>query len=606
MFDLESGLSENQTNPVKEAQTESELINQPVADETLIHETEEVNENYSQLSKQELLQILIDFENEEIGAVKHKVLVIKDAYENLISAEREIALSKFIEEGGMKEDFKQEGSDLDEKFFASVRKFNKRKAAHFELLEKERLQNLKTKQGILSEMKNLIQNEENMQHAFEKFHDLQATWRNTGAVPAANVNDLWQTYKLFTDKFYELIKRNRELQELDYKKNLEAKLILCEKAEELLLEPSLNKSLIALKQLQDLWRETGPVSREKKNEMWERFKAASDKVYERRREFFESLKSKQAVSLEAKKDLIAKVEQLLREEILKAADWLEKTKALAEIQNAWKKTGYADKKSNDELWASFRKLCEEFFNRKNEFFHHLKKKYAGKQQQKTELCIQAEALRESEDWRKATDELKRLQQQWKDIGYSGEKKNDLWDRFRTACDGFFKRKAEHYASIEAEQKKNLEIKTQLVDEAEKFIPSENAEEAVEQIKNFQRRWSEAGPVPFAKKDELQKRFREAIDKHFKKINPSGGHRASGSKQFTPRPGNEKNDLKYRMNQLNSEVNTLENNLGFFAKSKNAESLKKEFEEKINRAKEEIKKLKQQLNDIDKPVQNSGN
>ncbi len=605
MFESESGLSEHETSPLKEVLTEKELIDQPSAEIPLEHEADLVIDNYSQYSKKELLEILINFNNEDVNTVRQKVVAVKEAFENLIAAANEAALSQFIEEGGTKEDFKYAGEEVDESFFTALRKFNKRKAAHFELVEKERNQNLKIKQNILVEMKNLIQNEENMQHAFEKFHDLQATWRNTGAVPSGNVHDLWQTYKLYTEKFYELIKRNRDLQELDYRKNLEAKIVLCEKAEELLLEPSLNKSLLALKELQDLWRETGPVNREKKNEIWERFKAASDKVYERRRDFFKELKIKQSANLEAKRALISSAQELTGAEISKASDWVEKTKALVELQNSWKKTGYAEKKINDEVWLEFKKICDDFFGRKNDFFQQLKKEYAGKQQLKTELCIQAEALRDSEDWRKATEEIKRLQQQWKEIGYTGDKGNQLWERFRSACDGFFKRKSEHYTTIENEQLKNLEIKTLLVEEAEKFIPSENAEEAVEQIKNFQRRWSETGAVPFDKKDEIQKKFRAAIDKQFKKVTPAGGNRSFGNRTFAARPGNEKNDIKYRMNQLNSEVNTLENNLGFFAKSKNADSLKKEFEEKINSAKEEIKKLKQQLNEIDKPAENSG-
>lgn len=605
MSELESGLGEPESKPLNEVQSESELIAQPMHDEPAEQEVIEPVENFSQYSKAELLTIIDGFAHEDINQVKQKVFAVKDAYEHLINSERDNALAAFIEQGGTKEDFKFTNDPADEKFFSALRKFNKRKAEHFEQVEKQRNQNLKIKQDILTELKNLIQNEENMQRAFEQFHDMQARWRSTGAVPGNKVNDLWMTYKVFTDKFYELIKINRDLQELDQRKNLEAKIQLCEKAEELILQPSLNKALGALQTLQNQWRETGPVGREKKNEVWERFKSASDKVYERRREFFDDLNKKQAANLEAKNSLLTKIDELVKQEVTKAAEWMEKSKAVIDIQNEWKKIGYADKKSNDEVWAKFKGICDDFFKRKNDFFQTLKKEYAANLQMKTELCMQAETLRDSSDWRKASEELKRLQQDWKNIGPVGDKYHyKIWDRFRAACDGFFKRKSEHYNSIEGEQTDNLAKKNLLADEVEQFVASENPSETIEQLKNFQRRWSEIGLVPFEKKDEVQKKFKAAIDKHFKSVDNLNRDRSYNPSRtyHTGKPGNQTNDIKYRMNLLNTEVNTLENNLGFFAKSKNADAMKKEFEEKINKAKEEIKKLKQQLNEVNKPAE----
>ncbi len=599
-MESETGLPENQ--PAPEVKNEQELVEQPIHEEHVEVLPEPV-EDFANLSKEELVKLLEGFADDDINTVKQKVAATKDAMDHLQQGEREHALSSFIEQGGNKDDFKYEYDALDNRFHTSLRKFNKRKIEQFEHQEKQREENLKTKQGILNELKVLIQNEENMQRAFEVFHDMQARWRNTGAVPSGKVNDLWMTYKLYTDKFYELIKINRELQDLDYRKNMEAKLELCEKAEELIMEPSLNKALAQLHELQNRWRETGPVSREKKNEIWERFKAASDKVYQRREEFFQELKTKQAANLVAKNEMIAKLEELLKEEPTKSSDWVERAKHVVEIQNQWKKTGYADKKSNDEVWATFKGKCDDFFKRKNDHFVGLKKEYAANLQKKSELCIQAEAMQDSTDWKKTTEELKRLQQDWKQTGFVGEKQGQkIWERFRAACDKFFERKAEHYNSIGSEQQENLVKKTALAEQAEQFVAGDNGDETVEQLKAMQRSWTEIGLVPIEHKDTIFTRFKAAIDKHFQALRKSNNERFSSgvsrpASHYVSKPGHEKNDLKHRMNQLNTEINTLENNLGFFAKSKNADALKKEFEEKINKAKEEIKRIKQQMNEI---------
>lgn len=611
MSELESEAGLNENKAVHEAKSESELIEQPMHEEHVEEQLPEPAEDFSTLSKEELVKLMETLSStEDINAVKQRVYGIKDAVEHIQNTEREYALSTFIEEGGNKEDFKYAWDSLDDRFQSSIKKFNKRKAEQFEQQEKSRDGNLKTKQGILNELKVLIQNEENMQRAFEVFHDLQALWRNTGAVPSGKVNDLWMTYKLYTDKFYELIKINRELQDLDQRKNMEAKMELCEKAEELIMEPSLNKALSHLHELQNRWRETGPVNREKKNEIWERFKAASNKIYQRREEFFQELKVKQSANLIAKNEMIVKLEELLKEEPAKASDWMDRSKQVIEIQNEWKKTGYADKKSNDEIWSRFKGMCDDFFKRKNDFFVTLKKEFAANLQKKSELCIQAEAMQESNDWRKTTDELKRLQQEWKQTGFVGEKQGQkIWERFRAACDKFFERKAAHYNSLGTEQQENLVKKIALAEEAEQFVAGDNGDETVEQLKAMQRKWSEIGMVPIEHKDSIFTRFKAAIDKQFQSLRKSNnerfasGHSKPASSYHSGKPGHEKNDLKHRMNQLSTEINTWENNLGFFAKSKNADTLKKEFEEKINKAKEEIRKIKQQMDEVAKAAAN---
>jgi hypothetical protein len=605
MSEIENGSVNNENPAALDATTENELIGQPMHDEAaeVIADQEE---HYSHLSKEELVRQAEISAEADIPSVKQKMTALKEAYEQIMGSEKEAALSAYLEQGGNKEDFRFAYTDLDERFQAALKKYNKRKAEFTEQQEKLREDNFKVKQDILNEMKNLIQNEENMQRAFEQFHELQARWRNTGAVPSGKVNDLWMTFQHYTQKFYDLLKINRELQELDYKKNLDAKIELCEKAEELLNEPSLNVALQTLHQLQNKWRETGPVSREKRTEIWERFKSAGDKVYERRHEYYEELKKRYAENLEAKNKLILRTEELLKDEPIKSADWVDRGKELIKIQNEWKTVGFADKKSNEEVWAKFRSLCDGFFARKNEFFTALKKEHAANLQAKTELCLQAEALAENSDWKKTTEELKRLQQEWKKIGAVGEKHSQkIWERFRKSCDTFFERKNAHYTSLEAEYKTNLEKKNALIEKAEQFVAGDNADLVVEQLKDMQRQWSEIGLVPIEHKDTIYARFKAAIDKHFQTIRQHNKERfaASGSKPVyrSGKPGNEKNDLKHRMNQLTSEINTWENNLGFFARSKNADAVRKEFEDKINKAKEEINRLKKQLDEINQPA-----
>jgi Domain of Unknown Function (DUF349) len=605
MEELENQNQPEEIKPEQDITSESDLQNAPIPQTEEQEVGEEAVENYSTFSKEEIVTAVEGLSDEDITAAKHKIFSLKDVFDQIIAAEKETALASFIEQGGNKDDFEFSGDALNERFFAAIKKYNKRKAEYLEQAEKKRDENLKDKLAILNEFKSLIQNEENMQRAFEQFHELQNKWRNTGAVPSAKAQDLWMTYKLYSDKFYELIKRNRELQDLDWRKNLEMKMVLCEKAEELILEPSLNKALSNLGALQNRWREVGPVSRDKKNELWERFKAATDKIYERRKEHFNEVKIKQQKNIEEKKVLLEKIQQLIATPVNKANEWIEKGKEVAQIQNDYKKIGFADKKSNEEVWIKFKAACDSFYHSKNEFFQTIKKEFATNQQLKTDLIVHAENLKESTDWKKATEEIKQLQVEWKKIGSSGEKSNQrIWERFRAACDGFFERKKQHYNNIETEQQDNLIRKSQLTDEVEAFISSEAADENIEHLKNFQRRWSELGNVPFEKKNEIQSRFKAAIDKHFNAIDgKQREQRKSGNYEWKPtaKPGTEKGSIHNRMSSLEHEVQTWENNLGFFAKSKNADSLKQEFEDKINKAKEEIKKLKEQLQNISHPV-----
>lgn len=575
-------------------------------DEDSDHDEAESDEDISALSVEEQVALLEKYVDEvEVPRFKARIAAIRDLLQQSFSHLRDDMLNAYLEDGGVRDDFEPAPNPLEVRFDEAIRKFNKKRVDYHKNVEKERSSNLEGKREILNQLKDLIQNEENMNKAFDRFHELQAAWRALGPVPSADVRDLHMTYKVMVDKFYDFIKINRELQELDQRRNLESKLLLCEQAEALLLEPGVNNALKALHQIQDKWRETGPVPRDKKDEIWDRFKTACDKLFDKRREVVQVANEQRQKNYDAKVKLCEEAEALVTDENFKHKDWQETTEKIAAIQAAWKKTGRADKKVNDEIWARFKKACDVFYKAKNEFYNQRKQEFASNLQLKTELCIQAEALQNNTDWKTTTAELIKLQEQWKNIGHVGERQSDkIWKRFRKACDAFFKNKAAHFADRDKDFEENYVKKTELISRIEQFNPGENHQQSFEELKNFQREWSELGMVPMNKKEEINKKYKTVIDAQFDKIKISSADRQKMRYQNKlehirnthdpKRMDGEKRFLLNKIAELKNEVQTWENNIGFFAKSKNADKLKQEFEEKIAKAKEEIGQLQTKL------------
>jgi len=571
-------------------------------DDAEIHEQVDL----SSYTKEDLVGLLENYVDEiEVPRFKSKIADIRDLLNQHFSHEKDELLARFIEEGGLRDDFQPAPNELEERFHKALRKFNKKRIEFQANLEKQRQGNLDSKKEILGLLKDLIQNEENMNKAFDRFHELQAKWRSFGPVPSADVRDLQLTYKFLCEKFYDYIKINRELQELDQRRNLDAKLLLCEQAEELYMESSINTAFKKLHMLQDKWRETGPVSREKKNEVWDRFKAACDKVFEKRGEFIKQAEEQRAKNLEVKSKLCEDAEALKTSEDWKHKEWQEATHKIGEIQAACKKTGPADKKNNDTIWARFRTACDLFYKAKNDFYHKKKQELSANLQLKTELCIQAEALKDNTDWRTTTAELKRLQDEWKKIGHVGERQSEkIWKRFRTACDVFFKNKSQHFSTLDKEHDENLLKKISLIEQIENYVSGDDTHAAFEELKGFQRSWSEMGMVPLSKKEEINGRYKVAIDAQFDKLKSSSSDRPKVRYQSRPeysrgtddskKMDGERRSLVNKITELKNDVQVWENNIGFFAKSKNAEKLKMEFEEKISKARQEIAALKEKL------------
>jgi len=493
------------------------------------------------------------------------------------------------------------------------KEYRRRRDAFIANLEAEKEANLKVKQAIIEELKELVNSDETLNHTFNKFRELQQRWKDTGIVPQQHVKDLWETYNLHVENFYSFIKINKELRDLDLKKNYEQKVALCEQAEALVLEPSVVEAFHKLQKLHDEWRETGPVANEYKEALWERFKAASSRINKQHQEHFETLKGEQVKNLELKTGLCVATEELSSQPLTTRKEWNRASDRLLEIQKTWKTIGFAPKKDNNRIYERFRTACDRFFEAKRQFYAGMKTEMEHNLQLKIEICEAAESLMNSEEWKKATDELIALQARWKQIGAVSRRHSDaVWKRFRAACDKFFERKASHFASVDGEHEENLQKKLALLAE---MAGADVKAGGYEVIREFQRRWGEIGFVPIKQKDAIQKKYKAAVDELFNTLRGSerdrsmgrfrekvSSFKASGDRRLR----SERERLYNKVRQLEQEIGLLENNIGFFAKSKNAEALVADVRAKIERAREEMASTIEKVKLIDKQDQDENN
>ena len=533
-------------------------------------------------------------EEQPVQSLRRDVEALKIAFYRLRRAEVEAARRRFIEEGGAEEEFTPPVDGAEVQLKELFREYRHRRDIFIANLEAEKEANYKIKLGLIEELKELVNSDETINNTFTKFRELQQRWKETGIVPQQYVKDLWETYNLHVENFYNFIKINKELRDLDLKKNYEQKVALCEQAEALLLEPSVVDAFHKLQKLHDEWRETGPVANEFKESLWERFKAASSRINKAHQEHFEALKAEQVRNLELKTQLCVATEELSAQPLTTRKEWNRASERLLEIQKTWKTIGFAPKKDNNRIYERFRTACDRFFEAKRQFYAGLKTEMEHNLQLKTEICEAAESLVNSEEWKKTTDELIALQARWKQIGAVSRRHSDaVWKRFRAACDRFFERKSAHFASVDGEQEENLRRKLALLDE---MAAADVRAGGYEVIRDFQRRWGEIGFVPIRQKDAVQKRYKAAVDALFSVLRGSERDRsmnrfrekvstlkASGDRRLR----SERERLYNKVRQLEQEIALLENNIGFFAKSKNAETLVADVRAKIDRAREEM-------------------
>lgn len=579
-----------------------------------LHELEDIElppVDYSGYSKLELVETLaLIIENRPPSEIRDDVERIKVLFYKKLKAETEERRTRFLEGGGKAEDYKIYVDPLDYRVKELLDKFREKKNDFNKVQEAEKYENLKRKYDIIDKIKDLVNREESINKTFHDFRSLQNEWHSIGVVPQASLKDLWENYHHSVEVFYDYIKINKELRDLDLKKNLEAKVVLCEKAEELLLEPNPVNAFRLLQDYHNQWREIGPVPQESKNEIWERFREATTQINKRHHEYFEKQKDDQRKNLEAKLALCENVEAINLQEIKSFRDFDEKAEKIVALQKMWRTIGFAPKKQNNKVYQRFREACDTFFEKKRSFYADNKETQLNNLQLKTELCIQAEALQESVDWKTTSDALIKLQREWKEIGPVPRKQSEkLWKRFRKACDRFFNRKAEFFANLDTSYEDNLKAKLAIIAELEEFEPGSDVQTAFERLKELQRKWTEIGFVPFNKKEEITNRYRNALNKEFDKLKIADEDKSilkyrtkldnlKSNPKASRKVRNERDKFFTKIKQLESDIVLWENNIGFFAKSSNADSMIREVQEKIENAKKMIKTLEEKVKMID--------
>jgi hypothetical protein len=582
---------------------------------------EEVHlEDYSLFNKTELIKKLEEvLTTDDVESVKKNVKNIKSAYQLLLKEEYDAKLRAFFESGGKKEEFSLAKDANDEQFETLMSLFNHKRIEQRKLMEKQLEENHEEKKRIIDELKTLLENEPNVSLSVKKLHELQNRWRAVGYVPQQYVEDLWRNYQYYINKFYDILKINFEFRDLDNKKNLELKTELCEKAEDLLLEPSINKSLKSLRVLQEKWRTIGPVKRDQQEVLWERFKTVCDKVYDRAKEYLAGKEEEFKVNLDAKTAIVEKLEGIANGIYHKANEWKTAQEESEKCLDEWKKTGHAPKEKADLVWKRFRAAMDKFYDEKGLFFKGLKQNMNHNVQLKTDIVNEAEAMKDSTNWKDTGEIMKKLQEKWKTIGPVPENVSEkLWKRFRKACDTFFENRQKHFGGQDEKQQENLKLKQELVTRIENYQISKDNADNIAALKEFQNEWMSIEFVPFKEKEKINKAYREAVDKKFEGIvqytnegnrnfksnnrgpigsggrdnsfKGGGGNKGNYSRnedRYEPKPYGVSDKIK----DIEKELAVLENNILFFGKSKNADKLKEEIQQKIDKFKSEIDGLK---------------
>ena len=566
----------------------------PEAVEHLAAEAEEQTVNYSEKNLAELVQLFEALAEDEERMKKSKdAEALKAAfYKRLHKEKAEAGMS--ASEIAESEEESAEAEVVSENPFIEIEKgfkelYNKYKAEKAEYnkgLEKEREENLAAKEAVIDDLKVLIEKQEDVNATFPEFREIQNRWRAIGPVPAQSYRNINETYQLYVEQFYDMVKINRELRDLDFKKNLEAKEEFCKVAEQLAENADVMEAFKELQKLHEQWKEYGPVAKEYREQIWERFKAATAVINKKYQAYFEGIKEQQAENLAKKTALCEKVEEIAAREVASSNDWNAFSKEIEELQKEWKLIGFASKKDNQKIYDRFRAACDDFYGRKRDFYTDYKDSMNANLEKKVALCEAAEALKTSTDWKKTTDQFISLQKQWKEIGAVPRKKSEaLWKRFRAACDEFFAER-DKQAKPENDFYGNLKAKQALIEEIRAYELKGDASDQ-EAMRQFQARWQEIGFVPFKEKEKVGQAYKEAISKKF----PKEPRRSRGP--VKPQKS-EKEILIQKYNQLEQDVITYENNIGFFSMSKNSEPLIKQMQERIAQAKVELNDLAAQI------------
>ncbi len=573
-----------------------------------VQENLEEQPKHTYATKQEVLERVKELAHGEETPQKAEVDMLKTVFYKLHLAEREAQMKEYLDNGGNPEEYRVMPDADEEAFKAEMSIIKEKRQKAFIEQEAEKQDNLKKKLDIIEKIKAMITSPEEANKTYQEFKALQQQWKETKAVPAEKANELWRTYQLYTEQFYDLLKLNSEAREYDFKKNLEAKTKLCEAAEKLADEPDVISAFHQLQELHQQYRDTGPVSKDLREEIWNRFKAASTVVNKRHQQHFENLRAQEEDNLTRKTALCEKVEAIAKEENKGSADWEKHTKQIIEIQQEWKTIGFAPQKMNVKIFERFRAACDDFFGRKGEYFKAIKETFAANVEKKKALVEQAQALKDSTDWKSTTDKLINLQKEWKTIGMVPKKIGDqLWNDFLTACNTFFEARNAATAGTRNEERDNLTKKRDIIEQL-KQLAEEAGDNLQAKVQELVDEYATIGHVPFKEKDKIFKEYHTILDKLYNDLNISTARRKldsfkSNLKNMAERGANvldnERARLLRRYDQLRQDINTYENNLGFLnASSKKGNTLIEEMNRKVQKLKDEVELIKQKIKAID--------
>ncbi len=562
-------------------------------------------------TKEEVIERLSEIDNDACNADKQEIDLLKQTFYKLHKAEQEAARKAFEEQGGKPEEFVPATDPLENKFKEIMSSIKEKRSEMAAEAEREKEDNLAKKLQILDKMKDLIENSDDTGKIYNEFKELQQQWNDIKQVPIGKVSELWKSYQLYTEKFYDMVKLNNEFREYDFKKNLEQKTKLCEAAEKLAAEDDVVSAFHQLQNLHQEFRNIGPVAKELRESIWARFKAASTAINRRHQQHFEELKEKEQNNLD-QKTVICEIAEAMEYDTFKTfADWEDKTKEILALQAKWKTIGYAPQKMNVKIFERFRAACDEFFKRKAAFYKDIKNSMAENLEKKKALCEKAEALKDSTDWKATADILTKLQKEWKTIGPVSKKHSDaVWKRFIGACDHFFAQKNKANSSQRSVESDNMAKKENIISQLHEIEKAGNEDESVaDKIRGLIKEWNGIGHVPFKEKDRIYNDFHSTVDRLFAKLNITVSEKKLSSFKSNLSSGNnlyrDREKLVRTYEGLKNDIQTYENNLGFLTSaSKKGNSLVQDIQRKIERLKGDMELVTKKIAAIDEKLRES--
>lgn len=586
---------------------------QPIVAETApIEETATSTTVSTPQNKQEVLARAKEIVASENPIDKQEVEALKQGFYKFHNAEVAQARQKFVDEGGNSEEFVPELDTAEPEFRALMQIIRDRRAKELEEIEKQKQEGLARKLEILDRIQQMATTPEDANQHFDEFKQLQAEWKEIKSVPAERATELWKNYQLYTEQFYDLLKLGHELREYDFRKNQEVKTRLCEQAEALQNEEDVVAAINQLQGLHQEWKETGPVAKEIREELWNRFKEASTIIRKKHQAHFEARKAEEENNLAQKEALCVEIENITLDELKTFAQWDEMTKKIIELQTQWRTIGYAPQKMNTAIFERFRKACDRFFEQKSNFYHDLKESFSQNLAKKKALVEKAEALTNSTEWRSTADTMIQMQKEWKEIGNIPRKAAEsLWNRFITACDHFFEEKQKAEAEAQGEQNANLEKKKSIIEALKGLEENKDAKDIIAKVKELQKEWNATGHVPFREKDKLYQEYRAIVDKLFQAYNNSQTRRRLNN--FKNALANkaeaqgvsltvERTRMMRAYENLRTEIQTYENNLGFLSiSSKKGNSLVDTMKKRVDRLHNELALLAEKIRAVDEQL-----